>query len=79
MLSIGEKVRITIDYAIAVARFYSKSIPTLLLLDGGITSLDLYSLHHYAKYLSAAEHQFQSIIIYPREIDMSKLEIPNNI
>jgi hypothetical protein len=64
-LSDSEQARVLIELAIAMARFSAEYIPTMLLLEGAILSLDPTWLGRYSSFLLAPEQLFQTVVVLP--------------
>jgi hypothetical protein len=78
VFSTGERGRLLVDVAIALARTSARFVPTILLLDGFITSFDSQNLRTVAARLASAENQFQSILfmVSPRDNDAMRRMSP---
>ncbi len=63
----SERSRVLIALAIARAEFCSKYSPTLLILDGGIATLDDGNLESYIELLASPNFTFQSILTLNRD------------
>jgi len=62
VFSTGERGRLLVDIAIALARTSARFVPTILLLDGFITNFDSENLRTVAARLASGENQFQSVL-----------------
>ncbi|HEX7679938.1 MAG TPA: hypothetical protein VF713_17550 [Thermoanaerobaculia bacterium] len=75
VFSTGERGRLLVDVAIALARTSSRFVPTILLLDGFITSFDSENLRTVAARLASAENQFQSVLFRVAHRDEDALHL----
>ena len=73
--STGERGRLLVDVAIALARTSARFVPTILLLDGFITSFDSEHLQTVAARLASAENQFQSVLFRVAHRDEDALRL----
>jgi hypothetical protein len=65
VLSHSEQTCLLIELAVALARVSSQFIPTMLLLDGGMSRLGPEKLNELATELAAPQHLFQTVIVLP--------------
>ena len=65
VLSHSEQTCLLIEIAVALARFSAQFLPTMLLLDGGMSRLGPELLNELATHLSSAHHLFQTVIVVP--------------
>ena len=73
--STGERGRLLVDVAIALARTSARFVPTILLLDGFITSFDSEHLQTVAARLASADNQFQSVLFRVAHRDEDALRL----
>jgi hypothetical protein len=66
-LSHGEQVLVLLELAVALARFYSQQVPTMLILDRGMHQFPARFFAHLYEKLAAAEAAFQTIVVVPGE------------
>jgi hypothetical protein len=75
VFSTGERGQLLVDVAIALARISARFVPTILLLDGFITSFDPQYLQAVANRLASAENQFQSVLFRVAHRDEDALRL----
>jgi hypothetical protein len=61
-MSDGQRHALLIELCVAMAKFYSETVPTLLILDGGMGLLDPAYFERYVSYLLAPDMHFQSLM-----------------
>lgn len=66
-LSGSEQAQVLIELAVATARISARYVPTILLLDGGVTSFDSTRIRWLSERLSSPAHLFQTVIVVPNE------------
>jgi hypothetical protein len=64
-LSYSEQVVVMIRFAAAYANTVATAAPTILMLDGGVCSLDSRRLKEMTEFLLRTEHRFQSLVVLP--------------
>jgi energy-coupling factor transporter ATP-binding protein EcfA2 len=62
----SQRAKTLMELCVALARFSSEYLPTILMIEGGILSLDPYNFAKYAEYLLSSEHHFQTILMLIR-------------
>jgi hypothetical protein len=62
-MSDSQQAKILIELSVAMARFASEFQPTILMIEGGVLSLDSKTFARYADYLLSSNHHFQTIIM----------------
>ena len=61
----SQQASILIELAAAMAHFSSQYTPTLLVLDGGVHTLDQSNLSRYATAFSSSRNRFQTVMVLP--------------
>jgi energy-coupling factor transporter ATP-binding protein EcfA2 len=59
----SQRAKTLIELCVAMARVSSEFLPTILMIEGGILSLNSFNFAKYAEYLLSAEHHFQTILM----------------
>lgn len=66
-MSDAQRAKLLVELCVAAARFSSRNVPTILMIDGGTAVFDSANFGRYVDYLMSAEHHFQTVIMRVRE------------
>ena len=62
----SQQGKVLIELCVAMARFSSEFLPTILMIEGGILSFDPKNFARYAEYFMSGGHHFQTIVMLIR-------------